>query len=244
MTGGDTGRLSRRRVLRTSVGVGSAKALAGCLGGGGGGDDGGDDDSGDGSNADSTTQDLCGRIPGEFVAYDAGETDMVCDLDFPATFEGELNDLPSSSDMLLNRWIVSSEERDDTLSIKFTQIIPDSRSAGTSPNEYPNRSEILDIEFDGETTTFYGTTTEPSSPNERLEGHNLAGDLPYIVGDTTVYFEVEIGTSLNFDSDISGIPDDCRASVEEVTRQVTESLRVNEETTIADTLEEMWDEPP
>ena len=238
MTASDTERLSRRRVLRASVGVGSAMALAGCLGGGGGGDDGGDDDSGDGSNADSTTQDLCGRIPGEFVAYDAGETAMVCDFDIPSTFEGNFIDRPQRGAYFK---VTSEVTSSGGIILLVMHNFPDSKSGSTSSYEYSNRGEVLDIEFNRETVTFYGNI-ETGDTYEDSAGAQLIGNLPYTVGDTDAYIPTTISTILEAEGE--ELPDDCKAAVGEVTRQVTESLRVNEETTIADVLEEKWDEPP
>ncbi|PSQ17473.1 hypothetical protein BRD00_07120 [Halobacteriales archaeon QS_8_69_26] len=103
---------------------------------------------------------------------------------------------------------------------------------------------MLDVEFGGETVTFYGSVSDDGTSMERSDGYNLIGNLPYTVGDTKAYFVTLIQTQLGVENPAPAIPDDCRASVEEVTRRITESLRVNEETTVAEKLEEEWDEPP
>jgi hypothetical protein len=227
---------SRRRLLQTSAALAAATGLAGCSSDGESGD--GGDESGEG-NSGTTVQDLCSRFSGEFVAYDVGAVPTICDFDIPATLEGN----PSSGDLPgSNGWGVESDATNPgrigiSVGINFEET-----AVSDEPGESLGEPAVTDVEFGSETVTLY-SLEEANLSDERHEIHSLKGDLPYTVGDTKLYFPIDITSSVEAGTDES-IPEDCRASVMEVAHRVGESLRVNEETTVEAHLEERWDDPP
>jgi hypothetical protein len=227
---------SRRQLLQKSAALAAAAGLAGCSGNGDSGN--GGDESG-GGDSGTSVQGLCSRFPGEFVAYDAGAVPTICDFDIPAALEGNQSsgDLPGN-----NGWGVESDGTNPSRIGISVGINFEETAVSDEPGESLGEPAVTDVEFGSETVTLY-SLEEANLSDETHEIYSLNGDLPYTVGDTTLYFPVDISSSIEAGTDES-IPEGCRESVRQVGRRVGESLRVNEETTVEAHLEERWDDPP
>lgn len=227
---------SRRRLLQTSAALAAATGLAGCSGDGESGN--GGDGSGEG-NSGTTVQDLCSRFPGGFVAYDVGAVPTICDFDIPAVLEGNSSsgDLPGD-----NGWGIGSDGANGSRIGVAVGINLNEDAVTDEPGEPRGEPAVADVEFGSETVTLYSFERANIS-SETDEIYKLNGHLPYTVGDTKLYFPVNISSNARAGADES-IPEDCRASVMEVAHRVGKSLRVNEETTVEAHLEERWDDPP
>lgn len=239
--------LSRRQLVG-AIGAGALPTIAGCIGGGDDSDEQGDGDNsndgsdepdeGGGSESETTVAALCQQIPGELVGYDAGATPLVCDCDIPNTMAESFG--PTATDRA-HRGIIRSEvSQYGELTVNIQQQVEE-RLVGEEPFDRGNQPEELETEFGGETIQFYGQPSAANPSTDTSQFVKLDGSLPYSVNGTKLYFPVSVVGELDVAEDI---PDDCRETVTATTRQVTQRLRPNEETTIAQTISEQWDNPP
>lgn len=147
---------------------------------------------------------------------------------------------PTATDRAHRGYVQSEVSSYGELTIDVQQLVEETLVGEESFN-YGDQPQELEVEFDGETIQFYGQLSAVDPSSGTSEFVKLDGSLPYSVGGTKLYFPLTVVGELDVSEEI---PDDCRETVTETTRRVTRSLRLNDETTIAETVSERWDDPP
>jgi hypothetical protein len=113
----------------------------------------------------------------------------------------------------------------------------DENQIGESPSDRDDRQ--LEVEFDGETVPFHNLG---AFETDGADGALLVGNVPYTVESTRLYVPVTV--AMNLDGGGESIPEDCRTSIEAVTRQVAESVRPDEASTFEQRIENERNDPP
>jgi hypothetical protein len=212
-----------RRTFLTSVTVGTAAGLAGCLsqgdddGDGGSGADGSsnrdaDDGAGDGESgggAPASANFTCSSLTDGYEAHDTGELPVVFDFEYPAVI-GELITTENSNNVTYSGSRNSSE-----------LSLPLQLSQSTIPNSdgSTDQSVAATTEFNGETIEIYGA----SSTNPIIWG----GSLPYEIDGQVRYFSVTLSLSSSGDDS-----EECREALQTAAEYIVQSMEVNPDTTI------------
>ena len=113
----------------------------------------------------------------------------------------------------------------------------DENQIGESPSDRDDQQ--LEVGFDGETVSFHNLGGLRDGRRRRRTPRR---ELPYTVESTRLYVPVTVTT--NLDGGGESIPEDCRTSIEAVTRQVAESIRPNEASTFEQRIEDERNDPP
>lgn len=237
---------TRRAALRSGVGVAVGSLLAGCQGGGSGsggddgsgggpdgssGDDGGDDTGGGASTPSTRTRTTntpaapasCTELDDGYTAFDAGESSIVAEFDYPALF-GEL-------DVQANVQAIAKAERpavggpDRRLFFDYTQLVQGRGRSTLQGIGDTDRAIATTIDFGGEEVP---VINNPNSPRYKVD---LQTSLPYDVDGETRYFRttVTIGGPNTDD-----VPADCRDAMVAAARHLVDSLEQNPDSTIAE----------
>lgn len=234
-----------RRSYLALAGVTGFAGLAGCADiFGGDTDDGGESDGGEGGDAETTVADLCGQIPADNVAYQAGDTPLLCDFDIPATFEPAFGPLTGDGGGgLTHRGLLRSDASSyGELTLEVRQTAEEGMVSRGMPPSEPDRDSAFVVEFNHQEIPFYERPTQETiADDETVSVSVLTATLQYTVDSTPLFFPITVRTELDV---AESIPEDCVAAMAEVTRGTAESIRLNEQTTIDRWVRENWDEPP
>jgi hypothetical protein len=217
-TGRTESRVSRRRLL-AAAGLGALSAVAGCTGDGGDGGDGGSGSSPDGSGggggsdgggASPTGAFSCTSVSGEYAAYDAGQTKVVADFEYP-TLVAELQESINSGGLVL---LEGRRESGDGAQLRFAyrQLTLD----GEASSEIGE--QVTTIEFAGASHEVYD---EGDLPDKTQYGIPLTFD----AGGETRYYKVAI--ILEFDPASGNPSESCTEALDEVALHAAESLSRN-----------------
>lgn len=217
------GGIERRRVLEV-LGVGSLAGVAGCSGGGGGGDGSPSPSGGGGSGGDTTAADeaTCSAMGGEFRGYDAGETPIVADFEYPAVLGEPEVQTVGSAIVQATRPVTGVE--DVELAIQYNQqLVGNDEPTVAEPDD--SSTVNVTTTFGGEEIYVVGGVGQASNILQTMTS------LPYEVDGETNYYSTEVSFSR---TNTESLSEECEAALAAGARQLAESLSQNPDSTIGE----------
>lgn len=181
-------------------------------------------------SGETTVATLCNQIAAQFIPYNASTTDLVCNCEVPAALAEYLGTRVESYEHRAFRPV----EVTTTGGLALNLIQSMGSAIAESPHAFTDtRPQEFTIEFNDETVPLYGQTEANSPSRDTIATTRLDTSLPYMVEGSRLYFPVMIQLSLQAGE---AIPDRCRDIVTTAAHRIAQSLQVNPQSTVAESV--------